>query len=471
MPKKNVLPFFKFKRQYSPLIFGIVLLLLVSFYVASPNFSKAIKSEHDTPIPPGTTLIPVTEPDGEAVTDSKGNTVYEAVKIETTTQKESMFSKIINSIINKDDRTVPSNASITSNHTGASSNPSISDHTDDSKDPVQNTDKPTEKDDATASTSKTPAIGSDNETIIEDPAKVFEYDTYENSKTKIAITKYKGNASFVTVPEYIDGKMVVEISKNAFANNDKVKTIDVPHGKRSFLSLQDYCFYNCSSLITVNFYDNDIGTFGKFAVNCPIKDVNTSFWQFKFVDGGLYYCTGRDWELRYFAGNPCYDTLTLPSWCVRISTSNNVDIADNLKVIKIHKNVEYIPDFSNTGDYTKNLQAFIVEKGNPNYFSKDGVLFKKPNGISDSWQALYPYGKKDKTFTMPSSDVKCSLNTVSSVINPYLAEIYLPKNSYFDSGISNYYRAFPALKKIHLEKGHTQFDKISKEFTGETLYY
>lgn len=457
-PDKQGIAFFKRSQRYSPVIFGIVLSLFIAFGLVSSRFSEKLNSAQN-PSPPQTTLVPVTQSGGETVTDANGNAVYEVVDLEPSTQKQSILQEIISNIKNAGNE---ENTSEDMNAFGSAiENNKPSENTNST---VSSEPQPSAPDSTQDLTEKT------NDAIVdENPSEVFEYVPYERSETQISITKYKGNSAFVTIPDYIDGLMVVELRTNAFLNNSKVQTVDIPKGNRAFLWLRTNCFNNCSSLLTINLYNNDLGTLGDFSVDCPIKDVNISFWQYKFVDGALYYNNGKTWEFRYFAGNPCYTTLTLQSWCRSISNSNNLDTAKNLKVINIHKNITSVPT-SQIWDYNQNLEAFNVEAGNPNLFSKDGVLFWKSSN-ENIYTAIYPYGKKDQIFTMPSGDAQYVLYAYSNVVNPYLTEIYLPINSYFSSSISTYYSAFPNLKKIHLRSGHPSYDKISAEFTGETLEY
>ncbi len=305
----------------------------------------------------------------------------------------------------------------------------------------------------------------------ENPAKVFEYVSYGNTGEKISITKYNGKASCVTVPDYINGLMVVEIQTGAFSDNHNIKTIDIVKGKRSNIYLRSRCFANCSSLETINLYDNNLGLSGDFAVNCPIKNFNITYWQYKFVNGALYSNNSQYWEFKYFAGNSCYSTLTLESWCKRISNDNNLSSAYNLKVINAHKDITYIP--SSYHDYTTNLKAINVEEGNGLYYSKDGVLFSK-SGLSSSstkYVGFYPYSKKDKVFVMPEKEgYTFSLSgTYGTVINPYVEEIYLPKNASISLGSNE--SSFPSLKKLHYKSGHPDYEKVKFEFTGETSVY
>ena len=452
----------------------LIILTLCLCFLSSTGIKKLPTASNES-TEPQTTLIPVTLPSGEEVTDDSGNTVYESVTVEPTTKEPSIFSEIISSITGKDEDTsnslgttdvsnsdVSQMPSSTEQDHGISSEPSSTDNSNDNNSSTSPSQEqtPTETEPTT-----------EEETYVyEDPSEVFEYDNYNSSGTQISITKYKGDASFVTVPDYIDGKMVVQIEKNAFKDNSKIKTIDIPKGDRSFIWLRTSCFNNLSSLLTVNLYDNDLGTSGDFAVDCPIKDINITYWQYRFVDGVLYQNNSRNWEVSYFAGNPCYSTLTVQPWCTEIDSSGNLSTAKNLKVINVHKNITYIPTLAK--DYNKSLEAINVEEGNSRYFSKDGVLFGDYNGTGE-YTGIYPYSKKDTSFTFPQKD-GCTFKLddfmmISQSINPYLEEVYVPLNTrfYWSNG-ANY---FPNLKKIYLAKGHPDYEKIRFQFKCEITFY
>lgn len=406
---------------------------------------------------PKTTLVPVTEENGETVTNPQGEVVYEAVTLEPPTEK-SVFSNIIGSIFGNDE----------ANDKSSESQSDISNAT------VPPSDITDVAPSVTPST-EPPATTEDDNAIDEDPAKVFEYEPYNQTKpstTQISITKYKGNASFVTIPDSINGLMVVEIQKDAFLDNSKIKTIDIVKGERPFIWLRGECFHNLSSLTTVNLYNNDLGLRADFAVNCPIKDFNITFWQFKFVNGAIYSHNSHYWEFNTFCGNPCYDTLTLETWCKGISSNNNLDKAPNLKVINVRKETTFVPTDAN--DYHKNLEAINVEDGNERYMSKDGVLFNQrliaTGCYGNIYDTCYPGGKKDKTFTMPTKEgFSFHWDTRLTMVNPYLEEIYLPMNSSIT--VSSLQNCYPNLKKLHFAKGNPCYDEVKYIWTGETVYY
>ena len=73
------------------------------------------------------------------------------------------------------------------------------------------------------------------------PASSFNYSVSGNNATIIG---YKGTATAVEIPEYINGKKVTKIGNNAFANKS-IKSVIIPD---SVTSLGSYSFYNCKDL-------------------------------------------------------------------------------------------------------------------------------------------------------------------------------------------------------------------------------
>ena len=419
---------------------SLLIMLTFSLCFLSSADIKLLPAVLDDSAEPKTTLIPVTLPNGEEVTDESGNAVYEAVTVEPTTNKPSSTEE------NQSNSSIAPPVDNNNNNNNNSSSTSPSQE----------------------QTPTKPAPATEEEKTFEAPSDVFEYKNYNSSGTQISITKYKGNASLVTVPVYIDGKMVVQIETNAFKDNSKIKTIDIPKGERSSIWLSEDCFNNLSSLTTVNLYDNVFDTRGNFAVDCPIKDLNTTYWEYKFVDGALYAYSQVGWMLIYFAGNTCYTTLTVPSWCTAIY-SGNLSTAKNLKVINMHKNIISFPN--NVFYYNQSLEAINVEEGNSNYFSKDGVLFCNVTG-GTNYTAIYPYSKKDKSFTFPQKDgYTFRLDYLSSgYTNPYVEEFYIPLNTHINYS-QNYMNSFPKLKKLNFAKGHSDYENIKSKFPGEVTIY
>jgi hypothetical protein len=81
-----------------------------------------------------------------------------------------------------------------------------------------------------------------------------------------------------------------------------------------------------------------------------------------------------------------------------------------------------------------NLKEFVVEKGNPVYFTIDGVLFKK-NEDGGTTLIYYPPKKPDTTYTIPENITNMKSYAFNQCDN--LKVLYLPKSM---TWIFNYFK-------------------------------
>ena len=108
------------------------------------------------------------------------------------------------------------------------------------------------------------------------PADQF---TYSEVNGNIIITKYKGSAETVSIPDKINGKTVKQISTGAFQSNSKIKTVVLP---KTLISVDSGAFNNCSSLTTVILFDSLTNVSDGSFKNCKALDtvrINTSYQQ------------------------------------------------------------------------------------------------------------------------------------------------------------------------------------------------
>ena len=328
------------------------------------------------------------------------------------------------------------------------------------------TTKPTES----TNTTKPPEISS--VLSSENSSYYFEYEPQykSNPEGNIALTKYIGNASVVTIPSYVDGRKVAAIREDCFKNDSKIKEINFDDSTTYTISLYSHCFNNLTSLTKVVFNNKGVHIDSPFAYNCPIlylgKDGKTDN---KLIDGAYYKGSVFYW----FSAHPSFTVLTFPDWCTKIDNNHNLNEVPNLKVINIHRNVTNVPYMSLR--YSQGLSAINVENGHPLCFSKDGVLFSKLSQNDSTYSyCIYPYSKTDSVFKMPQIDTKCTLGigpNSAVIANQYLEELWLPSNGYLYAPDSKYFyeTCYCNLKRIYIHKDHPQYDKISKTFKGELI--
>ena len=443
---------------------GIIAIVL-SVVIMFSSCIFAIKSTRDSEPnkgTPETTLSPVTEENGENVTNENGEPVFEVIELtDTTTEKQGLLDKLFGK-----DETEKSDASYeTTTKKQSIIDKLFGDET---------TTLPTTKPEATTSTTTTETTTNQSETssttstteITTESNEEYSFEYTVESDGYVTITGYSGNASVVTIPAKIEDKCVTEIAKGAIANDSKITKI-IFESRTKHIDLYDAAFLNLSSLTTLDMGGGYYTVWGHFAADCPVKNIINISKYHTFYEGGLY----SNKELIYFCENPCYSEINIPEWSVGIRNGYSLKYNDNVKVINAHKDITYLPQSYNW--YNEALEAINVESGNSRYISKDGVFFYKANSSQTRYfYSIYPYSKKDKTFVIPEN---CNLCTRSSslITNPYLETLYIPSSSALEHSDSSwcYNTAFKSLKSIYIAEGHSQYDKIYKTFTGNIYTY
>ena len=299
----------------------------------------------------------------------------------------------------------------------------------------------------------------------------FEYKATSASYPdgNITLTKYVGNATVVTVPSFIDGRKVAEIGNKCFANDPKIQKIIIAPDTNYVMIFDTHCFYNLTSLTEIVSTRRSLSFRNSFAYNCPLLYIGKGNGEKNLIENGMRFNNGLVWV----TAHPSMTTLTIPSTCKAIDNGHNLAEVSNIKVINIHKDVFNVPFMDRY--YNDALKAINVESGNPLCISKDGVLFSRLNTSQTLYSyCVYPKGKTDKVFKMPE-DEACILSATSSskVVNSYLEELWIYENSELSAPDSKYFyeTSFPKLKRIYIEEGHPQYEKIAKTFKGELTIF
>ncbi|MBS7359256.1 MAG: zinc ribbon domain-containing protein [Oscillospiraceae bacterium] len=462
------------------------------FAMRSVNLNSSLKAEADTTIIKETSAVAVTNEAGESVTDENGEQVFDIVEVTkiaqvTTTEKQGFFDKIFNSTSKKNQGNEDKNGD--SDSTSTTKRQSFFDKLfgKDEEDTTSNSSTTqkndttteeygtTENSSASSSTTTQPTATKPSQTETQ-TSEIYETNTgsyyfeYRAANPSypdgnIALTKYVGDASVVTIPSYIDGRKVSEIYTDCFINEPKIKEINCDDSTTYILIFSYHCFNNLTSLNRVVLNGRSMHISPCFAINCPITYLGKGGEAGnKLVDGAYYVNNAFYW----FTAHPSYTTLTFPEWCTKIDNGHNLDEVSNLQVMNIHKNVKNIP--TSPLHYGDGLKAINVENGNPEAFSSEGVLFYRW-GANDYLQSLYPYQKTSKSFKVPNNCCLHSGKSTQKTVNTYLEELYLPATAFLSSPDADgfYKNCFPNLKKIHLSKNHPQYDEIAKTFKGELI--
>lgn len=490
--------------------FLLVMSLLITVIKATVSNKKAetLSNETETTIIHETSTVAVTNTSGEAVTDTNGQQVYQVIDVTrvetiTTTEPRGFFDKIIDAVTTdkenndngttktdkQDSTTANSNKQTTKNVTTtkketffdklfnnndeeetATSTTTEEHGTTENQATTATSSATTEKPSSTTTkptttTTKPTTISQVYET--ENSSYYFEYKAYSSAypEGNITLTKYVGNASIVTIPSYIDGRKVAGIDTDCFINDAKIKEIHFDDETTSVISFSRHSFNNLSSLTRIVSNNRSTSLSPCFAYKCPITYIGKGgSADNKLIDGAIYSGNSFLW----FTAHPSYTVLNLPDWCTSINNGHNLSEVDNLQVINAHKNVKNFPRLAL--HYGKGLKAINVEEGNPDVFSKNGVLFYV-YGADTFYTSFYPYCKTDKSFVMPENSCLSNGQNSSKTVNNHLEELWLPTTSTLKAPDANYFynTCYPNLKKIYIAPNHPQYDDIKATFQGELI--
>ena len=479
------------------LIMGICI-----FAMKSMNSGANLKPGNDTTIIKETSTVAVTDKGGEAVTDEAGEQVFEVVEVTkitpvSTTEKQGFFDKIFGSSTTEKE-TGKGSAEKTSEKSDSTEttkkqsffdklfgdmeeektteNSSTTQKNDFSTEEHGTTQAPsTSEESTTTPTTTKPSTTKPTRTetqtsevyTTENGSYYFEYKASDSRypEGNIALTKYIGDATVVTIPSYIDGIKVVELAENCFKDDPKIKEIILDDKLTQLFSFSYRCFNNLTSLTRVVSNNRSIHIRPNFAYNCPLVYLGKGGENDnKIIDGAIYYGTAFLW----FTSHPSYTTLTLPDWCTKIDNGHNLDEVSNLQVLNIHKNIKNIP--TGTTHWGTGLKAINVEEGNSEAFSHEGVLFYIW-GADTIYSSIYPLNKTDKTFKVPSNSYLCIGGSSGRLTNAYLEEVWLSSTSYIKAPDAKYFyeTCYPNLKRIYIAENHPQYNDIAKTFKGELI--
>lgn len=152
------------------------------------------------------------------------------------------------------------------------------------------------------------------------PESDFEFKLSEDG-TFIAITKYKGDAKNLVIPETIQGVTVAAI--DGFANNEKIKSVVIPS---SVKVICDDAFYNCAALEKVTLPEGllciDDGAFGKTALTSVTVPKSLLF-----IGRGAF-------------GSDNLSEINIPDDAAFIGTNEYAELSDSFYGSKIDSSVE-----------------------------------------------------------------------------------------------------------------------------------
>ena len=247
-------------------------------------------------------------------------------------------------------------------------------------------------------------------------ANAYSIFTHEVINGKVKIVRCDTAASgAVTVPASIDGKPVVSIGDGAFRWCDGLTKITIPDGvkyigesafsqctKVTSIELPDSVQYlgaafdYCQSLTSITIpRDAEFHTFPIFRGCTALKNINVDNASKHYTsENGVLFSKSKSWLIAYPAGK-ADSSYTIPSGVKKVGFYS-FENCTNLKSINIPSSVTSID--ADAFENCSGLISINVDKANKNYSSVNGVLFNK----SKTKLILYPAGKADSSYTIPS---------------------------------------------------------------------
>ena len=272
-------------------------------------------------------------------------------------------------------------------------------------------------------------------------ANAYSIFTYEVINGKVKIVRCDTAASgAVTVPASIDGKPVVSIGDSAFENCDGLTKVTISDGvkhigsyafsgcsKLANIDLPDsvqsaglWAFWNCHGLTNINIPKYlHLAHSPTFLNCCALKSINVdSANKYHTSENGVLFNKNKT-VLEKYPADKIDNSYTIPSSVTHIDHAS-FEGCLNLKSINIPSSVTSID--SDAFRNCSGLTSINVDKANKNYSSENGVLFNK----NKTKLILYPAGKADRSYTIPSSVTSILSGTFSGCSN--LSAISLPDN-------------------------------------------
>ena len=244
------------------------------------------------------------------------------------------------------------------------------------------------------------------------------------------------NLTNVTIPEGITG-----IGSETFYDCSGLTSVIIPEG---VTDIGDYAFYNCSSLSNVTIPEGVI-SIGEFAfgrcsklTSVIIPEGTTSIGNDAFYGcGGLTSVIIPEGMTSIgesaFNGCSSLTSVKLPESLTSIN-SYTFSYCYSLTSVTIPENVTYI-----SGDafkYCSKLASILVNDGNTNYDSVDGVLFNKTH----TQLVIYPAGR-DTDYQIPAGVTSIGYNAFGGCGN--LSSVVIP-----DSVVEMGGRAFDMCRNL-----------------------
>ena len=254
---------------------------------------------------------------------------------------------------------------------------------------------------------------------MEDTTQLFAWKPYLHGVRLVSFNRERESA-FVRVPQVVDGKPVLALGKELFANCLKIKGVELPD---SLVAIEERAFFNCERLVEANKSRSEmkvnlpdgvrqIGD-GAFEQCYSIESVKFPTGVQQIGDGafakcrslnqiGFYQCLKLR-SIGAWAFQGCFRIeLFMPSWSQELREIGSEAFADCVKLTRceIPKSVDSI----GAGAFSRclKLQDFALSGDNPHFAKRGGVLFSKDY----STLYCYPAGRNDALYAPPATTTR-----------------------------------------------------------------
>ena len=193
--------------------------------------------------------------------------------------------------------------------------------------------------------------------VSEDDEVPFTY--RELNDGTIEITSYRGKRRFISVPEYIDGKLVTSIGANAFSGQTRLREVNLPQGINN---IGAGAFLNCTNITRIDIPEN-VTTIGVSAFNSCVRLAYINF------------------SVHSKLTSICDEAF---AYCASLLNFN------------VPQNVTYLNGSAFFGATA--IRSFTVDKNNTNFIADNGVLFNS----TKSTLVAYP-ANRTASYTVPNT--------------------------------------------------------------------
>ena len=247
----------------------------------------------------------------------------------------------------------------------------------------------------TPSTSQYGSVYTDNISSVGNIVNAGDFGLSVSWNGEASITGYGGLASYLSIPQYINGHRITSIGKDAFRYCYNLTSVTIPN---SVTSIRDYAFLDCANLKSVTI-PNSVKSISRGAfqdcnklTSATIPNGVTSIGDYAF-----WCCTNLK-------------GITIPNSVTSIGQSA-FGSCINLTNVTIGNSVTSIGDYAFNG--CTNLTSITVHGGNRRYSSSDGILFNK----DETELIRYPIGNARASYVIPDSVTSIGKSAFSGCTN------------------------------------------------------